>query len=261
MSFSTRFVAFSLFAFAATAQAQFVSINPDSADVKGNPLDGSLVAHARYRVNNINWDMLFDRDRTPGNNNDLGTLNIGSITEMSGRWYDFNLSYSPKTFFTFSIIDRDSNKQSLIKWSSDLPSAFNVLSLETRAQGTTSQSRALDLTNLKLSFSGSAPRVDGAFDTLSVSSDLGPKPVNSIKTAYALADFNLGSVAWMLTGSFRPTITGSSGNPEDSLHLYIDARQSSATFCSPAVPEPGTLILVAAGLPLLGFRRPTGLLT
>jgi len=260
MSFSTRFVAFAFLASAAAAHAQFVAINPDPADVTGDPLDGSLVAHARYRVDKNNWDMLFDHDRTPGNKNDLGTLNIGNVANMSGRWYDFSLQFDPKSAFTFSIIDRDTGLQNTIRWERDLPSAFNVLSLESRALGTGNQSRALDLTDLKLSFQDFAPSVSGEFGDLSVASEKDPKPVNSVKSAYAMADFNLGSVAWMLTGSFKPTVIGNDGNPQEALRLYIDVRQSSATVCAPAIPEPGTLLLVAAGLPLLGIRRPTGLI-
>lgn len=261
MTFSTRIAALALIAITAAAQAQFVAINPDPSSVSGNPLEGSLVAHARYRVDNNNWDMLFDRDRTPGNGNDLGTLNIGNIAAMSGRWYDFSLQFDPKAAFTFSIVDRATGKQALIKWGSDLPTDFNVLSLEPRALGTTTQSRALDLTNLKLSFTDFAPAVSGAFPDMAVASNFGPTPVNSVKSAYAMADFNLASVAWMLTGSFKPTVSGSTtGNPQEALRFYIDARQSGATFCPPPAPEPGTLLLVAAGLPLLRIRKQPGII-
>ncbi len=191
--------------------------------------------------------MLLDNDANPGQS--FGRKNLGNTNQMNNVWFDFALSNTPGSGLTFQMTNRASGVTQTIAWDDDasLPSAFNTISLQSRASSSGAQSRSLLVQNL--AFVAAGQSVIGSFPNLDVSSPAGSPA--QFSSAFAVGNFDLSSTSWTLTGSLRPTVSGP-GNPSESLRLYIDARQTNAA----AVPEMQTLILTVLGaftLPL--YRR------
>src|SRR5262249_35114072 len=99
------------------ASAGSVWLNPDPASVVGNPFDGTVAARAYFCVNNTSWDMLLDHDGTNGNSSDIGTKDLGKLTDMNSNWYDFSLVYQPGTGFVFDMKNLSTGLDNAINWS------------------------------------------------------------------------------------------------------------------------------------------------
>ena len=233
---------------AVPARAGMVLLNPSPGQYAGDLSSGMLVAHARFRVDNNNWDMLLDRDGHPGNGNDLGQANLGGIPAMNGFWHGFRLAYSPVGGLAFQVTNLTTGVGRELFWSGP-PPAFNALRLESRASGTATMEAGLDVRDLAWRV-GPPHDTLGAFGNLDVHSPInGP---SALACNWLLADFDLSSTEWEVHGLLRPAMAGT-GNPQERLRLYLDIMDVPA---APAVPEPLPAVLLGLGtLALLATAR------
>ncbi len=233
---------------AVPARAGMVLLNPSPDQYAGNLSMGTVVAHARFRVDNNNWDMLLDRDGRPGNGNDLGQADLGHIAAMNGFWYRFRLAYSPVGGFALRMTNLTTGVGRELSWSGP-PPAFNALRLESRAAGTATMEAGLNVRDLVWQV-GSPHHTVGLFGNLDVYSPVGGPSVTA--SNWLLADFDLSSTAWEIQALLRPAMAGT-GNPQERLRLYLDVMDVPAV---PAVPEPLPAVLLGLGtLALLATSR------
>lgn len=225
---------------ASPATADTIWVNPDMSQIMGPPEAGPLAARAVYRVSNSNWDMLLDRDTSPGIGSAVGTRDLGDNESMNHVWFDFELSHQAGRGFSFSMLNTNTGSLSLLEWSGALPGSFNALSLESRATPPGNVDYGLDVRDLALN-TGSTPII-GSFADLDVGSPAGGSTV--LNSGFVFADFDLSTIDWTLSGSIRPSLSATHGNPQDHLRLMIDAHSSTARV----VPEPTSAALVIAGL-------------
>jgi len=232
---------------AAPAWGGMVLLNPSSDQYAGDLSAGTVVAHARFRLDNNNWDLLLDRDGHPGNGNDLGQADLGTLAAMNGLWHGFRLAYSPVRGFAFRVTNLATGLGRELSWAGP-PPAFNALRLQSRALGSATMEVGLDVRDLTWQV-GSPHGTQGTLGSLDVYSPIsGPSVVAS---NWLLADFDLASTEWEISGLLRPAMAGT-GNPQERLRLYLDVMDVPA---HPAVPEPlaaallglGALVLLATG--------------
>ncbi len=221
---------------AAPAWGGMVLLNPSSDQYAGDLSTGTVVAHARFRVDNNNWDMLLDRDGYPGSGNDLGQADLGTLAAMNGLWHGFRLTYSPAGGFAFRVTNPATGLGRELSWAGPSP-AFNALRLQSRALGTATMEVGLDVRELAWQV-GSPHDTRGTLGNLDVYSPIGGPSV--LADNWLLADFDLASTEWEISGLLRPAMAGT-GNPQERLRLYLDVMDVPA---HPAVPEPLAAVLL-----------------
>jgi hypothetical protein len=231
---------------ATTACAGVIYLDP--TNYSGDPTAGANAAHARFRVDYGAWDLLLDRDRAPKNGNDLRSVNLGNTAKMNGVWWAFTLDYTPEDGLTYTVTGADEKKGHTLKWKKDEITSFDTITLESRAFASVTQSRSLDVRDLAFAIGGDH-EVRGAFHDLDVASVAG-SGLDHHASSFAWANMDLSLTPWTLSGRLRPTVEGSNAkeNASENLRLYVDLRNNPGG--GGTAPEPGTLVLLAAGLAL-----------
>jgi len=76
---------------AVAAHGQTISIN----SVLTAPSASQIVGDARYRIDNLNWDMAVINKNVTGafNSNDLVNRGLGNISQLSGDTFAFSLEH------------------------------------------------------------------------------------------------------------------------------------------------------------------------
>jgi hypothetical protein len=215
----------------------------------------SSVVGAKYRLSNTNFDQSLD--------NGLGTTTfgagkntfvqaqLGTVSQLNSRTYDFALSHVAGSGFTFTLVHGQS--VSSLVWDQLVPlyidanntvlpgASFNSLYLEMR---TTSNTSAGTLCNL--AFSGAT--VSGSFVNESITNTIaGNGGTVGFSKQRLVSDTDLSTFDWTLTGSIylSKSVTGG----DEATKFTIIGQNVEA------VPEPGTMAALGLGAAFLARRR------
>jgi hypothetical protein len=213
------------------AQAQ-VQLNPAlSGKTQGTQ------AEARLKYHTSNWDQMLTADGAFGNPANTANLS-NSAAVLYNNWWDFSLAFDAATdTLSWTISDEAFGTRTLSVVEAD---AFNGLQIVLRTSNPNHQLSWKDL-----SFSMPGVAATGALNAVGVVVN---KQVTQTVVGYGANALSLHN--WRLTGSVKAT----GGNNEAT-------RLSIAPFAVTAVPEPGTLAMLVAGLAAVGFmarRRSAG---
>lgn len=214
---------------AATAQTVTLNASVPAASL----VAGSDIGTFRYRFHNNNTDMVTFSG--PGTTTIIGQQNLGDRAQLNGVAYAFSIEFdSTLNRFTFGM-DAPSNPPAdgSIVWNvGGAPAAFNLITLNARANGNSTQTMNLSNVNFTV-LSGSATTSGAAF---------GVSAANSAAAGYILSSANLGTFSWRVTGTMTGAFTNSSFSTET---LSSNIVLSSATI----VPLPPA---AWAGLGMIG---------
>lgn len=250
------------------ATADMVYINSSLVTLSGG---STTVGNAKYRLSNNNFDQSIDNAQAVLLAADQVTSNWGNVSSLSGQTFNFSLEHRTGQGFILTLLNTSNSTLRTVSWGSFASSpggtnaatlngiapgaAFNSLQVESRASlsGSSMSFSNLNFTGLSVA--------DGVFSSGTTTPTTG-SPLG-FDTQRLVADVNLASFNWTLTGSFQGTklSTGS----DEGVRFLVRFQQVTPTF-SPlvdltATPEPSSLILtscvaaIVAGVTLSRRKR------
>ncbi len=239
----------------ADAAAGLLYFDSDRVTISGE----SGRAGAKYRLSHTNFDQSLDNGPGTANPANFNRIGLGNTSQLSGRAYDFELSYRAGQGFLWSMTHAATGYRSVLGWGTFAapPSAdlldldpllnslapnrpFNGIAIEARSVGAGSR---LEVSNLV--FESSLGVADGILRDINIAEDS--------LTRRILASSDLSQTNWALRGRVQAFKTSTRG--DENVKLTLNVKQYDAAF-STAIPEPWTFATVGIALGgLIWWRR------
>jgi hypothetical protein len=201
---------------------------------------GPTVAEARYRLSNTNWDMAIVQPGGP--NVSTPTAGLGNVSQLSARSFDFMLSHSVGTGFSFTMTNpADATNTATLTYNT--PASFNALRFTVQSNTDTG---SMSVSNLAFNY-GAGVTGPATLTGLSVSGNAGER------NSWLASTSNLALFGWSISG----TLLGAKGITGCDECVKFSLRATNAELPTPIpLPAAGFLLIGAmAGLGLLARRQ------
>lgn len=218
-----------------SAEAAVTLTTPSS-----DPASGSVLANARFRVDNNAWDIFLDD--TPSPTVGSPQANLGNIIALSGKSIDLLLKYdSTEGELTFTLTPDGGSATNL---TIDKDESFDQIILQPRALADKDgRHQKLQLTDVTFTYDDGTGTSSESFapGALDVEAEFTGSSVNDVTYGLIESNTDLSLIDWEIAATLLPEVLGT-GNPSERLKLDIFL-----------IPEPAAATLL--GLPLLLARR------
>lgn len=242
------------FLFAPLARATLIYLDSNLVTIH----DEVTRAGAKYRLSNTNFDQSLDNGAGTANSKNFNRLNLGTVSQLSGSTYDFQLSHRSGQGFLWSMTNVANGLTSVLGWGTfpipitggilDIDPLLNRIAPNRPFNGVAIEARGIGaggrMVVSNLTFSSPFAVADGTLANIDVS--------QGSLTRRILASGDLSKTNWTLSGRVRAFKNTPGGDENVKLTLFV--KQYDATFAQP-VPEPWTFATVGAALAILLWRR------